>query len=76
MGVLALGALFGQIKFGPLRFGAAAARALFVGLLVGRADPRLSQGVDLVKALGVVLFCYAMGLAAGSTFSDLKRQWR
>lgn len=74
MGVLALGALFGQIKFGPLRFGAAG--ALFVGLLVGMLDPRLSQGMDLVKALGVVLFCYAVGLAAGSTFlSDLKRQW-
>ncbi|WIY83385.1 TrkA C-terminal domain-containing protein [Propionimicrobium sp. PCR01-08-3] len=74
MGVLALGALFGQIKFGPLRFGAAG--ALFVGLIVGMLDPRLSQGMDLVKALGVVLFCYAVGLAAGSTFiTDLKRQW-
>lgn len=29
MGVLSLGALLGQIKFGPLRFGAAG--ALFVG---------------------------------------------
>ncbi len=74
MGVLALGALFGQIKFGPLRFGAAG--ALFIGLLVGMLSPRLSEGMGLVKALGVVLFCYAVGLAAGSTFvSDLKRQW-
>ena len=53
MGVLALGALFGQIKFGPLRFGAAG--ALFVGLLVGMLDPRLSQGMDLVKALREIL---------------------
>ena len=30
----------------------------------------------MVKSLGVVLFCYTVGLAAGSTFlSDLKRQW-
>lgn len=74
MGVLALGALFGQIKFGPLRFGAAG--ALFVGLIVGMASPRLGEGMNLVKSLGVVLFCYSVGLAAGSTFlSDLKRQW-
>lgn len=74
MGVLALGALLGQIKFGPLRFGAAG--ALFMGLVVGMLDPRLNQGMDLVRSLGVVLFCYAVGLSAGSTFvSDLKRQW-
>ena len=72
--VLALGALFGQIKFGPLRFGAAG--ALFMGLAVGALDPRLGQGLGMVKSLGVVLFCYTVGLAAGSTFlSDLKRQW-
>lgn len=72
--VLALGALFGQIKFGPLRFGAAG--ALFVGLAVGALDPRLGQGLASIKALGVVLFCYTVGLAAGATFiSDLKRQW-
>lgn len=74
MGVLSLGALLGQIKFGPLRFGAAG--ALFVGLMVGMLDPRLGDGMTLVKSLGVGLFCYTVGLAAGSTFlSDLKRQW-
>ncbi len=74
MGVLSLGALLGQIKFGPLRFGAAG--ALFVGLMVGMLDPNLADKMDLVKALGVGLFCYTVGLAAGSTFlSDLKRQW-
>ncbi|MDN6762959.1 MAG: transporter, partial [Acidipropionibacterium jensenii] len=72
--VLALGAMLGQIKFGPLRFGAAG--ALFMGLVVGTLDPRLGQGLASVKALGVVLFCYTVGLSAGSTFlSDLKRQW-
>ncbi len=72
--VLALGALLGQIRFGPLRFGAAG--ALFMGLVVGALDPRLGQNLASIKALGVVLFCYTVGLAAGSTFiSDLKRQW-
>lgn len=72
--VLALGGLFGQIPFGPLRFGAAG--ALFMGLLVGAVDPRFGQGLDGVKALGIVLFCYTVGLAAGNTFlSDLRRQW-
>lgn len=72
--VLALGALLGQIPFGPLKFGAAG--ALFMGLVVGTLDPRLGEGLASVKALGVVLFCYTVGLSAGSTFlSDLKRQW-
>ncbi|MDN5571304.1 MAG: transporter [Propionibacteriaceae bacterium] len=71
---IALGGLFGQIPFGPVRFGAAG--ALFMGLVVGALDPRFGQGLDLVKSLGVVLFCYTVGLAAGTTFlSDLKRQW-
>ncbi|WP_420175978.1 aspartate:alanine exchanger family transporter [Luteococcus sp. OSA5] len=72
--VLSTGALLGQIRFGPLRFGAAG--ALFMGLVIGAFDPRLGQNLDQVKSLGVVLFCYTVGLAAGSTFlSDLKRQW-
>lgn len=74
MVVLSAGALLGQVKFGPLRFGAAG--ALFMGLLIGALDNRLGQGMAMVKSLGVVLFCYTVGLAAGSTFlSDLKRQW-
>ncbi len=72
--VLALGGLFGQIPFGPIRFGAAG--ALFMGLVVGALDPRFGQGLGLVKSLGVVLFCYTVGLVAGTTFrSDLRRQW-
>lgn len=72
--VLTLGALLGQIPFGPLRFGAAG--ALFVGLLVGTLDPALGQDLSVVSSLGVVLFCYTVGLTAGATFvSDLRRQW-
>ena len=72
--VLALGGLFGQIPFGPIRFGAAG--ALFMGLVIGALDPRFGEGLGLVKSLGVVLFCYTVGLVAGTTFrSDLRRQW-
>ena len=72
--VLALGALLGQVPLGPLRLGPAG--ALFVGLLVGAADPRLAQNLATLKTLGVVLFCYTVGLTAGGTFrSDLRRQW-
>lgn len=74
MVVLSAGALLGQIRFGPLQFGAAG--ALFMGLVIGSFDPRLADGLGPVKSLGVVLFCYTVGLAAGSTFvSDLRRQW-
>ncbi|MFC6357977.1 aspartate:alanine exchanger family transporter [Luteococcus peritonei] len=74
MVVLSTGALLGQIRFGPLRFGAAG--ALFMGLVIGAVDGRLGEGLGVVKSLGVVLFCYTVGLAAGSTFlSDLRRQW-
>lgn len=72
--VLAMGGLLGQIRFGPLRFGAAG--ALFVGLAVGSLDPRLGTGLEALKSFGIVLFCYTVGLAAGGTFlSDLRRQW-
>lgn len=75
MVVLSAGALFGQIRFGPLRFGAAG--ALFVGLIVGALDPHLADQLGMVKGLGVVLFCYTVGLTAGGTFlSDLRRQWK
>src|SRR5690606_3884353 len=60
--------------FGPLRFGAAG--ALFVGLAVGAADPRLGEGLGFLSTLGLALFVYCVGLAAGSTFfRDLRRQW-
>ena len=72
--VVALGTALGAVPFGPLRFGAAG--ALFVGLAVGAADPRLGQGLGLLSTLGLALFVYCVGLAAGSTFfRDLRRQW-
>ncbi len=71
--VVALGTAFGAIPFGPLRFGSAG--ALFVGLSLGAVDPRLGEGLALIQALGLALFVYTVGLAAGNTFfRDLRRQ--
>lgn len=72
--VLAIGAAFGQIRFGPLSFGAAG--ALFVGLAIGALDPGIGQSLGLVQSLGLALFVYTVGLASGATFvRDLRTQW-
>ncbi len=71
--VLALGTLVGQIPFGPVRFGPAG--ALFVGLAVGALDARLGENFGLVQTLGLALFVYTVGVAAGfAFFRDLRRQ--
>ena len=71
--VIGLGTAVGQIPLGPIRFGAAG--ALFVGLAVGALDPRLGADLALLRSLGLALFCYTVGLAAGNTFfRDLRRQ--
>ncbi len=71
--VVAIGTAFGAIPFGPLRFGSAG--ALFVGLSLGAVDPRFGEGLALVQTLGLALFVYTVGLAAGNTFfRDLRRQ--
>ncbi len=71
--VVALGAAVGIIPFGPLRFGAAG--ALFVGLALGALDPALGEGLDIVSSLGLALFVYTVGIAAGETFfANLRTQ--
>nr|WP_202977095.1 TrkA C-terminal domain-containing protein [Ornithinimicrobium flavum] len=71
--VLALGTLVGLVPFGPVRFGPAG--ALFVGLAVGGLDPRLGEGLALLQTLGLALFVYTVGVAAGAGFfRDLRRQ--
>lgn len=71
--VVALGAAVGVIPFGPLRFGAAG--ALFVGLALGALDPSLGEGLEVVSSLGLALFVYTVGVAAGETFfADLRKQ--
>ena len=73
MVVVALGAAVGMIPFGPIRFGAAG--ALFVGLAVGALVPNAGQGLGLIQQLGLGLFVYMVGLAAGETFfADLRKQ--
>lgn len=73
--VMALGSALGAIRFGPVRFGAAG--ALFVGLAVGALDARLGEGLELLQAIGLALFVYTTGLAAGATvFRDLRSQTR
>lgn len=70
---IALGTLVGAIPIGPLRFGPAG--ALFVGLAIGALDPRLAEGWGLVQSIGLALFVYTIGLAAGTSFfRDLRRQ--
>lgn len=70
---IALGTAVGQIPFGPIRFGAAG--ALFVGLAIGALDPRIGADLDLLRSLGLALFCYTVGIGAGGTFfRDLRRQ--
>ncbi|MFC4554191.1 aspartate:alanine exchanger family transporter [Georgenia faecalis] len=71
--VIALGTLLGAVPFGPVKFGAAG--ALFVGLAVGALDPRLGEGLGLAQTLGLALFVYTVGLAAGTGFfRDLRAQ--
>ena len=70
---IALGTAVGAIPFGPIKFGAAG--ALFVGLALGALDPKLGEGLQFVQMLGLALFVYTVGLAAGNTFfRDLRRQ--
>lgn len=72
--VVALGTALGAVRFGPLRFGAAG--ALFVGLALGALDPALGDGLGMLATLGLALFVYTVGLAAGGTFvRDLRRQY-
>ncbi|MDO5049242.1 MAG: TrkA C-terminal domain-containing protein [Actinomycetaceae bacterium] len=71
--VVAVGAAFGQIKFGPLKFGAAG--ALFVGLAFSAAYPELGENMSLMQSIGLAMFTYTVGVAAGATFmQQLKNQ--
>lgn len=72
--VIALGAAFGAISFGPIRFGAAG--ALFVGLAFGAFIPDPAPGLAVFQNLGLALFVYLVGLEAGeSFFKDFKQQF-
>lgn len=64
--VIALGAAFGSIPFGPLRFGAAG--ALFVGLAFGAFISPDPTTLSLYQNLGLGIFVYMVGLEAGESF--------
>ena len=63
--VAAVGYLAGRIRIAGFRFGVAA--VLFAGLAFGMADPQLQVPRSL-WTLGLVLFVYTVGLAAGPGF--------
>ena len=72
--VMAVAAAIGAIKLKSAALGPAA--ALFAGLGVGAIDDRLSSagGLNVLRELGLVLFTYTLGLAAGPAFfSGLRR---
>jgi putative transport protein len=66
--VVGIGAAIGSIRIRGISIGPAA--ALFVGLAVGAVDESLSGagGLTILRELGLVLFTYTIGLAAGPTF--------
>ena len=72
--VVALGAAIGAIRIGPLRFGAAG--ALFVGLGVSALHPEVvSNHMSIVQPMGLAFFVYCVGISAGATFfQNLRKQ--
>jgi putative transport protein len=69
--VAAVGYLAGRIRIGGFGFGVAA--VLFAGLAFGMADPQLKVPRSL-WTLGLVLFVYTVGLAAGPGFLTALRR--
>src|SRR6185436_5557483 len=68
----AVGYLAGRVRVAGFGFGVAA--VLFAGLAFGMADPQLAVPRSL-WSLGLVLFVYTVGLAAGPGFvSALRRR--
>ncbi|MEF9881076.1 aspartate:alanine exchanger family transporter [Streptomyces sp. P9-A4] len=65
--VIAAGSLFGMVRFGPVKLGAAG--VLFVGLLLGALDPDIGPAVPAgLAVLGLALYVYTVGLEAGPAF--------
>ncbi|MEP7113752.1 MAG: TrkA C-terminal domain-containing protein, partial [Ilumatobacteraceae bacterium] len=69
-----MGAGVGAIRIKGVSLGPAA--ALFVGLAIGAVDESFggTQGLTVLRELGLVLFTYTIGLASGPTFfSGIRR---
>lgn len=71
-GVIAAGALLSRVRIGGFSFGIAG--VLFAGIAVGAIDPRLKLP-DELWTVGLALFVYTVGLAAGPGFvASLRRR--
>lgn len=70
--VVALGAVLGAVRFGPVRLGGAG--ALFVGLAFSAFNPALASDLTLIQQLGLLLFVYTVGLSAGANLKTGLRQ--
>ena len=68
--LLGVGSIFGSIKVRGIGLGPAA--VLFTALGLSAADPKLSLP-QVVGTLGLALFAYTVGLAAGPTFFSALR---
>jgi putative transport protein len=62
---IGVGVAFGMIKFGPVSFGPAG--ALFAGLALSAIEPDVALN-PLLSSIGLCVFCYMVGLAAGPSF--------
>jgi putative transport protein len=73
--VIGVGYLLGKIRIGGFSLGVSA--VLFAGLAFSAYDPRLALP-EIVYELGLVVFVYAVGLAAGPGFVNAlrRRGWR
>lgn len=70
--VIAVGAWFGTVKFGPIRFGATGAQ--FLGQVIGAFVVPDHVDLTLLQNLGLGLFVYLIGLEAGEEFLRTSRR--
>lgn len=62
---IGVGVAFGMIRFGPVSFGPAG--ALFAGLALSAINADVALG-PVYSSIGLCVFCYMVGLAAGPSF--------
>ena len=62
---IGVGVAFGMVRFGPVSFGPAG--ALFAGLALSAINADVALG-PVYSSIGLCVFCYMVGLAAGPSF--------
>jgi putative transport protein len=71
---IGVGVAFGMIRFGPVAFGPAG--ALFAGLALSAIEPGVALP-PVLSSIGLCVFCYMVGLAAGPSFlTALRTTWQ